>query len=274
MQTEFCRDADELVSAIPDGASIAIFKDSGVPMEAARALVRRGVKGLHLITVPTGQLVADLLIGAGCISTVETSGISLGELGPAPNFIRAVRSGEIKIKDATCPAIYSQLQAAEKGIPFMPIRGLIGTDLLAHRPDFKLINNPFDDRDKVVALPALRPDFAIVHVALADRSGNAWVGRQPELKMMAHAARCTLVTAEQITDDNILEEERLAAACLPALYVNAVAPAPEGAWPLAMPGHYDTDADHLKVYCERAREMDGMVSYIEEFVTGSSEAAE
>ena len=118
-------------------------ESSGVAMAATRALIRRGVKRLHLVTLPTSSLQADLLIGAGAIETLETSAVSLGEFGPAPRFTAAMLAGAIQMRDATCPALHAQFQAAEKGVPFMPLRGLIGSDVLAHRPDWKTIDNPF-----------------------------------------------------------------------------------------------------------------------------------
>ena len=107
-------------------------------MAATRALICRGVKRLHLVTLPTSTLQADLLIGAGCVDTLETSAVSLGEFGPAPRFTAAILAGTIRMMDATCPALHAQFQAAEKGVPFMPLRGLLGSDVLAHRPDWKI----------------------------------------------------------------------------------------------------------------------------------------
>ena len=149
-ETKFFTDPDAMAASIPDGAKVAIFKDSGAPMAAARALVRRGARGLHLVTVPTAGMIADLLIGAGCIDIIETAGVSLGEFGPAREFADSVKSGRMKIKDSTGPAIYSGLQAGEKGIPFMPMRGLIGSDILASRDDYKTIENPFSKGDKIL----------------------------------------------------------------------------------------------------------------------------
>ncbi len=65
-----------------------------------------------------------MLIGAGCVETLETSAVSLGEFGPAPRFTAAILAGTIRMMDATCPALHAQFQAAEKGVPFMPLRGL------------------------------------------------------------------------------------------------------------------------------------------------------
>src|SRR5262245_43371936 len=132
-------------------------------MEATRALIRRALRRLRLVACPTSTLQADLLIGAGCVETVETSAVSLGEFGAAPCFTRAAMSGAVRILDATCPALHAALQAAEKGVPFMPLRGLIGSDVLAHRPDWRVIDNPFGERDVIVLVPALQAEVALFH---------------------------------------------------------------------------------------------------------------
>jgi glutaconate CoA-transferase, subunit A len=190
---------DEALAPITDGCMLAVPRESsGAAMAATRALVRRGVKRLHLITLPTSSLQADLLIGAGCVETLDTSGVSLGEFGPAPRFSSAIVSGAVHVRDATCPALHAQFQAAEKGVPFMPLRGLIGSDVLAHRPDWKIFDNPFGSDDPIVLLPALKPDVVLFHAALADRAGNVFIGTQRELVAMAHAAQKTVVTVEKI----------------------------------------------------------------------------
>ena len=264
MNPEFHTSADLMVRDIPDGASVALAFGPGSALEIVRALIRRQVRNLHLITVPTGDIAADLLIGAGCVRSVETSGISLGEFGPAPNFVAAVRTGQLDIRDSTCPAVYSGLQAGEKGIPFMPIRGLLGSDILANRPDYRIIDNPCEPGDAIVALPAIRPDFALIHVARADRNGDLYIGQRPELRMIAGAAHKTLATAEEITTAPIADDPLLAPACLSALYVTAIAPAPRGAWPLAMPGSYEQDGEHIADYARRARTPEGFTDYLSE----------
>src|SRR3954464_12773083 len=149
---------DDAVAAIPDGAMVIVPREaSGVPMEATRALIRRGVQRLHLVALPTSTLQADMLIGAGCVETLETSAVSLGEFGPAPRFTAAVLNRTITMKDATCPALYASMQAAEKGVPFIPLRGLIGSDILAHRPGRAPLDNTFRHHDPIVLLPATQP---------------------------------------------------------------------------------------------------------------------
>ena len=253
------RSLDEALAPITDGCLLAVPRDvSGVAMAATRALIRRGVKRLHLVALPTSSLQADLLIGAGCVETLETSAVSLGEFGPAPRFTAAMTGGRAsQVKDATCPALHAAFQAAEKGVPFMPLRGLIGSDLLAHRPDWKVVDNPFDDDDPIVLLPAIKPDVALFHAPLADRDGNVWIGRDRELATMAHAAAKTVVTVEKLHDGNLFDDPWLAAGALGGFYLEAVAVAPKGAWPLGLADHYPPDAAHLADYARVARPRKG-----------------
>jgi glutaconate CoA-transferase subunit A len=267
---------DELVARVPDGALLALPSDRrGVAMAATRALLRRRPRGLRLFNMPTGGLQTDLLVGAGAVATVETSGVSLGEFGGAPRFARAVTSGAVAIRDATCPAIHAQLQAAEKGVPFLPIRGLIGSDVLRYRADWKVIDNPMvDGGDPLVLLPAVKPDIALFHVSLADRQGNVWVGRERDLVTLAHASRETLVTAEEIHDGSLYDDDRLAAGALSNFYVTAVAEARHGAWPLAQPGLYEDDAAAIAGYARAAKTDDGFAAWLAEHVFATKVAAQ
>jgi glutaconate CoA-transferase subunit A len=232
----------------------------------SRALIRRGVRNLHLVTLPTSSLQADLLIGAGCVAVLETSAVSLGEFGAAPRFTTAAKSGHIRIRDATCPALHAAFQAAEKGIPFMPLRGIIGSDLLAHRPDWRVIDNPFGANDPIVLLPAIHPDVALIHAPMADRAGNLWIGCQRELAAMAHAAAKTVATVEKIVDRDLFDDPMLAAGTLPGFYVEAIAVAENGCWPLGLPDHYAADLAHLGEYGRLAATEDGFAHYLSEYV--------
>ncbi len=261
------RTLEEALTPIVDGCLLAVPRESsGVPMAATRALIRRGVKQLHLVTLPTSTLQADLLIGAGCIATLETSAVSLGEFGPAPRFNAAILGGAIRMLDATCPALHAQFQAAEKGVPFMPLRGLIGSDVLAQRPDWKVVDNPFGDNDPIVLLPALKPAVALFHAPLADRHGNVFIGTQRELITMAHAAVKTIVTVEKLHDGDLLRDPAFAAGTLPGFYVEAVAVEPRGAWPLPLPDHYGIDAAHMTEYAQLAATAEGFAQYLDRYV--------
>src|SRR5262249_29915190 len=185
---------------------------------------------------------------------------------PAPRFSAAVTSGTIKLKDATCPALHAALQASEKGVPFMPLRGLLGSDILRYRDDWKVIDSPFGDNDPIVLLPAIKPDVALIHAPMADDFGNIWIGRQRELATMAHAADKTIATVEKIRDGNLLDDPVLAAGTLPGFYVDAVAVAERGAWPLGLPDHYGVDADHLALYARMAASEAGFAEYLDRYV--------
>jgi glutaconate CoA-transferase, subunit A len=261
---------EELAAQVPDGASVALAPDySGCSLAVVRALARRGAKDLHLIGVPQLGFQADLLIGAGCVRSVEAAAVTLGEQGPAPRFVAAVKAGAIEMRDSTCPAIHAGLQAAEKGVPFMPLRGVLGSDLVRHRGDWQVINNPFGGDDPILLVPAIRPDVALFHAARADRGGNVWVGVHRELMRMAHAAKITLVTVEEITEDDLLADDRTAAGTIPALYVSAIAEAGRGAWPVGMRHRYPADLEHLRYYAELARDDAGFARYLHEFVLES-----
>lgn len=264
----FASSADDLAAMIPDGAKIAVPPDySGVAMELTRAMIRRGLRNLHVVCVPISGLQTELLVGAGCVGTVETSAITLGEYGTAHRFQAVLKAGRIRMLDATCPAVHAAIQAAGKGLPFMPLRGLLGTDLLKNRSDWKVIDNPFSPNDDpIVLLPAIRPDMAVFHAPYADRNGNVFIGRRRELVAMAHAATMSLVTVEEVRDTDLLASEETAAGTLTAAYIGGIAEAPRGAWPLKLWDLYEYDEDHLKDYGSLARSDEGFVAYLDRFV--------
>src|SRR5258708_30908419 len=106
----------------------------------------------------------------------------MGRCSPSPPTMPASRwkrrarsSGAIRLKDATCPAIHAALRASEMGNPFAPLRGIIGSDLLKYRADWKVVDNPFGVDDPIVLLPAIQPDLALFHSPLADRHRNVSV---------------------------------------------------------------------------------------------------
>ena len=266
-QTRRLAGAEALAREIPDGASIGLPPDySPVAMEVVRSLVRRGAKDLKLIGVPVLGLCADILIGAGCVREVETSAVTLGEAGLAPRFTDAAEKKRIKVVDATCPMIHTGLQATEKGVPFMPLRGVLGSDLVKHHPDWKTIDNPYAKGDPILLARAIVPDVALFHARWADEAGNVWVGRRKELATIAHASKACYVSYEELKAGDMLEDELLAPGCIGSVYVTAVAPAPRGAWPLGVPGAYGIDDAHLLHYARLAKSAEGFRQYLDEFV--------
>ena len=266
-QTAFPANAEDIAARIPDGALLGLPPDYSMPaMEVVRALIRRKAKGLRLLGVPVLGLSADLLIGAGCVAEVESSAVSLGEAGLAPRFTEAVERGELRIRDATCPAVHTALQATEKGVPFMPLRGVLGSEVIVRRTDWKVIDNPLRPGDPILIVPALRPDVALFHARWADDAGNVWIGRRKELATIAHAAENCFVTYEEKRPGDMLEDELLAPGVLNSVYITAVAPAPRGAWPLSVNGCYGIDDAHLAAYAKAARTREGFEAYLNEFV--------
>ena len=255
---------EALAAEVPDGAMLALPPDNSLPSVAlAKALIRHGVRNLRLVGVPVSGFATDILIGAGCVTSVQTSAVSLGEAGFAPRFSAALRAGSIKVIDATCPAIHTMLQAAEKGVPFMPLRGLIGSDILANRPDWKVVPNPFatDGKDPIVLLPALNPDFVCFHALMADEEGNVWVGRRRECATIAHASKRALVTVERVVPGNFLEDERLASGAINATYISGIAIAERGARPVALLDEYGFDGAYVSEYARMARSEEGFAAW-------------
>ena len=255
---------EALAAEVPDGAMLALPPDNSLPSVAlAKALIRRGVRNLRLLGVPVSGFATDILIGAGCVASVQTSAVSLGEAGFAPRFSAALRAGTIKVIDATCPAIHTMLQASEKGVPFMPLRGLIGSDILANRPDWKVVPNPFaqEGEDPIVLLPALNPDFVCFHAAMADEEGNVWVGRRRECATIAHASKRALVTVERVVPGNFLEDERLASGAINATYISGIASAERGARPVALLDEYGFDGAYVSEYARMARSEEGFAAW-------------
>jgi len=270
-ETRFLKDADAIAAQIADGSSIGLPPDySPVAMEVVRALVRRNAKNLKLIGVPVLGLCADILIGAGCVKELETSAVTLGEAGLAPRFTAAAEQGSLKIIDATCPMIHTGLQATEKGVPFLPLRGVLGSDLVKHHPDWKTIDNPYAKGDPILLAKAIVPDVALFHARWADEAGNVWVGRRGELATIAHASKRCYVTFEESKPGDMLEDEILAPGCISSVYVTAVAPAPRGAWPLGVPGMYGIDDAHVQRYARLAKTAEGFEKYLDEFVWNRS----
>ena len=259
---------DELAANVRDGMSLALPIDhSGVGMAATAAIIARRPKNLHIICMPTSGMQADMLIGEGLASTVETSAVTLGEAGAAPRFTEAARNGGFRLMESTCPATLAGLIAGQKGVPFMPIRGIIGSDLMKARPDWAVIGNPFAPGDfiVIVVVPAIRPDVSLFHAPEADRFGNVRIGRNTELATMAYASKATLVTVERISETSLLADEHSAAGVLPALYVTVIAQVTQGAWPLGLWGEYEADTAEIARYARMAKSQDGFAAYMQGF---------
>jgi len=155
------------------------------------------------------------------------------------------------------------------GVPFVGVRGLLGSDILEHRPDLRVVGNPFQETESVVVAQPIRPEVAVFHAIRADRLGNALIpgGMRDDL-MMARAARWVVVTTEEIVEKEIKVEGTREHTFLPAVDVDQVALASFGAHPGNCGPRYAHDPAHLREYLEAAKEERFFQAYLEKYVYG------
>lgn len=235
---------DELAAAawIEDGMTIAIGEP--MPMAMVRHIVRRGVRDLTIIG---GGLALDLLIAAGCVKKVISyyAGGGLG-VPVAPAFRRAAEAGELEIWECEEGILTSGLEAAGKGLPYLPWRGGIGTSLPEVNPDLKLISDPISG-EPLIAVPAIKPDIAILHGAESDVYGNVrhcggpgWI----DLFLYRAAAR-TIVQVEKIISNEDIRSNPWATTIGGAASIVRM---PYGAHPFYSRGYYIQDTKFTRDY--------------------------
>lgn len=150
------------------------------------------------------------------------------------------------------------------GVPYVPILGLVGTDLLKRREDMKICIDPFDGKTKTVVAKALRPDVALFHVQKADRDGNVSAGYPSDNVLLAEASRTVIVTAEQIVDR--IAERDAVGSYIPAIHVDAIVHAPYGAHPAGCPGLYGPDKAHMAMYVQASQDDASFAAYLKRVV--------
>lgn len=232
------------------------------PCAAVHEIVRQGITGLELVKT-AGAYDVDLLIAAGSASSVSAGFIGFETaFGMAPSFRREIERGAVESKEHACYTVIAGLRAAIQGVPFMPVAGMFGSDLLQAR-GFKTIDDPYTG-EPVVAIPALIPDVAVIHVQQADTLGNARImGTRFEDVLMAQAAKRVIVTTERIVDGASFEDSPESVA-IPGFMVDAVVEAPRGAWPCSCAGLYDYDAGFLAEYVEASKSETSVRRFIHE----------
>jgi glutaconate CoA-transferase subunit A len=146
------------------------------------------------------------------------------------------------------------------GVPYIPVIGLAGTDLLKRRDDMVLAADPFDGKTLSVVAKAMRPDVAVFHVDRADRHGNVSFGYPVEAVILAEASRHVIVTAEEIVDR--LDEKDAVGTFIPAILVDTVVHAPFGSHPAGLTGRYGPDKEHMKKYVAASRDDAGFAEYL------------
>jgi glutaconate CoA-transferase subunit A len=241
------------------------------PMALVRELIRHGKRDLHVVGSAHG-IDVDQLVAAGAVGVVEESYVGYEQdFGLAPAYRRAAESGNVIVRETCCYTLLQQLRAAEYGIPFMPVRGVTGSDVRALHPEYAEISSPFSD-ERLVAVPALAPDVALIHALLADRRGNVHLARPLVLdERFAFASRKVIVTVEKIAPES---EVAVAGVVLPYFVVTAVVEAPYGAHPTSCYPHYTYDRDYLAEWVKASENDDGVIEHLERYGLRAGSEAE
>ncbi len=242
----------ELAAAVDDGSTVAIGGKTlhRAPMAFVRELVRAGTDDLTIVGL-ANSLDVDLLCASGQVHAVHYGYVGFEWLGLAPNFRRAAEAGEIDPVEGTCYSVATMLRGAKQGVPFLPVGGLEGSDLLDQNPVLDTVADPFTG-ERMTAVRTVRPDVAVIHASEADRAGNVrFDGADLTERLLARAAETVLVTAERVIDTDAFRAEPDRTA-VPAFLVDGLAEARYGAHPLSNPGAYDYDTAHLRAYLDRS----------------------
>ncbi|MCP4536674.1 MAG: CoA transferase subunit A [Chloroflexi bacterium] len=280
-------------SFIHDGAHISFggFTVNRAPVAVVYEMIRQRIEGLHVYMHSGGQAL-DPLIGAGCVRAVEIAYGANGRFAPTcVRFRKAVERGEILIEDYTNYQMTLRFQAGATGVPFLPVRSGMETDIVKRWgfdtemrqrdprvPNLKLVvmDDPFaeGDPEPVVLVPAINPDVTVIHVQQADTQGTVRItGLTFADVEQARAARHVIVTCEELVGPEVLRAEPDRNQ-IPFFVVDAVVHVPYGAHPTACYGFYDYDAQHLNNYYSLAADDAQFAAYLDEYVTGVSDHAE
>jgi glutaconate CoA-transferase subunit A len=245
----------ELVAKVQNGASLALggsFLHRG-PFAFVRELIRQGRTDLEIIKQSPGYDI-DILCRAGAVRTVRAGIVAMeGNFGLAPYYRRAVESGATRLEEHACASLTAGLRAAAFGIPFQPCGGLHGSDIPAIN-GWKCLDDPYGKGDPVWVIPAIAPDFAVIHATEVDAQGNVRVaGTHHWDRIMTRAARSVLVVAERVVDTSVFTGQP-EATLVPHFMVEAFAVVPRGAWPGSCWPLYEIDYPAVEAYLPQGEE--------------------
>ena len=233
------------------------------PMSLVREVVRQGVKDLRVAGQAVTEL--DLWLAAGMVKTLDITYIGLEVYGVSRALRREVESGRIeKVVEWSNGGITWRFKATAMGVPFLPVRSMLGTDTLKYS-SAKVVKCPFSGQ-KVALLPALILDVGLIHVHRADCYGNCQIeGISGFSQEMARASKRLIVSAEEIvpTDEIRRYPDRTV---IPYYLVDAVVHAPFGSHPGEMAYRYCRDEEEIKAWVEAAETEEGAHAYLQEWV--------
>jgi acyl CoA:acetate/3-ketoacid CoA transferase alpha subunit len=247
------------------------------PMALTHEIIRQRIGNLTVVGCNL-SIGMDQLVGAGLVRRCESGSGNLERFGTTFCWRRGIENGTLEQEDYSHLAMVSRFLAGEMGIPFMPTRSLLGSDMLepagaptgGGRPGKAVITeNPWNPGERVVLVPALRPDVSIVHVQRADPIGNViiegFATHEPE---MMRASQHVIVSCDELisTDEIRAHPERTT---IPFVYVDAVVVQRYGAYPTSTYGYYDYDGDHVAAYQDAARAGSPAIDeYLQNYVWG------
>jgi glutaconate CoA-transferase subunit A len=244
------------------------------PMAAVRELIRQGKRNLGLVCL-VGGIPVDWLAAAGVIDRFIGAAVSMEQFGLCNQYRKAVESGEVRVEELSETALNARLGAGIRNLPFLPTKGLIGTDLIDINDNLVMMDDPFGG-PPLVACKALVPDVALVHAHRADQYGNVqyeptiiW----PDLGAMPKAAKRVIVTAEEIVDSDVLRRNP-DRTVLPGFIVDAVVEVPYGAHPTSFHPLYGYDTDIHLEWAKAARDPETAAAFLQRYVTGPADQVE
>lgn len=264
---------NEAAALIKDGDVVIVggFGTVNHPMPIIRALIRRQVKDLTIIGAATAGLEIDLLIGAGCVKKVIAPYIGAELYAPIGHCYRkAAETEQIEVFETTEYLLYSQLDAAARGLGFLPWRGGVGTSLPVLNKAYIPFNDPING-EPYLAAPALHADWAVIHVGQADVYGNGQhSGVRFGDRLLSRAAERVMLTAEQIVPNSEIRKDPWSTS---VAYADVVIEAPFGSHPYASHGFYVEDEAAIQDYvvasiAYRKQEISAWNAYLQEWITG------
>jgi len=261
---------------VPDGASVALGTalECLIPFAAAHELIRQQRRDLTLVG-PISDICFEQLIAAGCVRAIVAAWVGNVQHGAGYVFRRALEQGiprSLTIEDHSNFSIALALEAAAQGVPYLPTRSLLGSDILARNPRLLETSCPFTGVP-LVLVPALQPDVAILHVQRADSAGNchAW-GPTGVSAAAGKASRAVIVVTEEVVEPAVIRSDPNRT-FLPGFLVTAVVHLPGGAHPSPVQGHYNRDHAVYADWHARSVTAEGAAAWLDEWVRGARDHA-
>jgi len=251
------------------GAALALGLglEGFVPFAAAHEIIRQGIGDLTLIG-PISNILFDQLIAAGLVRRVIAAWVGNVSTGIGYNFRRAVEEGiphPLEVIDHSNFSISLALEAAARGLPLAVGRSPLGSDMVKNSPHFKPFTCPHSGQ-KLLAIKAVKPDLAVVHVQRADAGGNCQVwGATGITRQAVLAAGRVLVTCEEIVPPEVIRADP-DRTLVPGFLVEAVCEVPWGAHPAPVQGYYDLDGPFFLEYAAATRRREDALAWLEEWV--------